>query len=289
MLQTIILLLSQTAFAGGPWIPPTQLVSTYVGASHQSFGTLSDGQGNKIELPTPVNEAGLVMIGSMGLHERIGLDLVIPIKHVYAKEFDSTTSLGHVQLTGKFRLLDEGSGSPLTISALTTVQSGFAHAANRGRLTNAGDGTTDLMAGLSLGRSGQCQQGPWWVHATSQYLFHLPYENGEAGKIPSDDILVDFEAALAVHPSIGLAVATNGFFRTGGQDFPAVNLSNVENQWAALDADQVLAGGKAFIFLPKNRSIVLGALRTIYAKNNPTDTLIVLAGFSSQVKFSKKK
>jgi hypothetical protein len=275
----ILIALTGAAFSASPWVAPPGVWSLYGGASQQSFSNYVGGSNNESSLSSPVSETSAQVFASLGLYDGMGMEIDVPLKYVASKLDETTLALGNVRIQQKFRLANEDNGSPVTVSLLAGLRTGAAHAESRGRLTNAGDGTTDVGGGLSFGKYSLGSKGPWWFSGSAQYWWRYPHDNMRDVKVPGDDLTFDAEAVVSVHERVGLGLVIDGFHRTSGADI-GENAQYDINKWAALQATNVYAGGKAFVFLPENQTLVLGLLTTAYARNNPTDTLMVSAGYS---------
>ena len=53
---------------------------------------------------------------------------------------------------------------------------------------------------------------------------------------------------------------------------------STENVWSSLEAAQIQAGGKLGVYSEWGSTFSVAVLRTVYAVNNPSDTLIITMG-----------
>ena len=277
---TALTVFSQIGLAGGPWVSPSKVWSVYGGASYETFQHYVGGEGAKeSKLNAPVSAMSMELCPSFGVGGGFGVDVDVPIRVVSAQGQESTAGLGTVTVLPKYVVITENEGSPVTVSVHAGLRTGAAHRSTRDRLTNIGDGSTDLGGGLSMGRYSFWSKGPWWVSASVNYWWRIPSQTIAGEKIPSDDISYSGELVMSVHERVGLGLAWGGIHRLGGLDIGA-NAQVGQDRWAALAASNLGVGAKAFIFLPKNQTAVLGVMRTVMAKNNPTDNLTVSVGYS---------
>jgi hypothetical protein len=250
----------------------------YVGANYSTFSNYvvgaDESEGSLDSIDTILGR----LLCNTGLVDRVDIEVSIPVANVSQGE-KSNTGLGNVDAAIKYRLLNESDGRPVSLSVYAGAGTGAAHRDSRGDMHNLGEGTTDVFAGLGVGRLGIWSQGQWWARFNIQYRYRLALQTVDGQKIPADDIVDSFDAGLQVHPLFGLAVSAHGFYRLGGYDigeWPS-DLDS-DNKWAALDAGSLLAGGKLLVYATDFNTISLSMLRTVWAKNNPTDTLVVSAG-----------
>jgi hypothetical protein len=283
-------MLSSTARAGdGPWTLNPGDDSLYLGVAWFRYGTFDAGGGTEQELGEGISAFSAHAVWTAGLADGLEFELVVPwetarvndptmAQCVDAGDFCKTTSgLGDVGAALKLRLLDELYGSPVTIAAAAGARTGEAYAAHRDRLTTLGDGTTDFGAGLSLGRTDVVGARGWYrAGLWGWYWRRMPNTHVDGAKVPADEVSYTAEATISLHPRFGIGPALQGFQRLGGVDLTETRPAS--DPWGALLAAQVQAGAKFGVYTEDGMSLSVGVLRTIYARNNPTDTTVVSVG-----------
>lgn len=290
LLTTFLLLCSSIAHAGdGPWTLAPGDDSLYLGVAWFQYGTFDAGGGSAQTLSEGVSAFNAHAVWTTGLADGLELELVLPWETARvndptmaicadAGDFCKTTSgLGDVSAALKLRLVDELYGSPVTIAAAAGARTGEAYADERDRLTTLGDGTTDFGAGLSLGRTDVLGARGWYrAGVWGWYWRRMPNTHFEEAKVPADDLSFTAEATVSPHPRFGVGPALQGFQRLGGVDLNEARPAS--DPWGALAAAQIQAGGKLGVYSEGGVSLSVGVLRTVYARNNPTDTVVVTAG-----------
>jgi hypothetical protein len=290
------------AMAGeGPWTLQAGQHNLYVGFQSYQYGEYDSG-GSPAELDTDVIATGVVGVWTYGLFEGLDMELQVPYESARvgnprsdacrdaprAGWCDPTSGIGDLGILVKTRLADEVFRAPVTVSALWGARTGEAYSSKRGRLTNLGDGQTDFGGALSVGRTDVLGRGWYRVSGEAGYWWRVPNIT-TPDKYPADELRYNFSAIVAVVPSISIGPAVYGFQRLGGVDLGEADLSSI-NGFSSLDAAQVQAGGKLGLHPPGSLgTVTLGILRTVAARNNPTDTLAVSfgVGFFFQPKYSE--
>lgn len=274
----------------GPWTLQQGEHNLYFGLQSFRYGDYDAGT-SSAELDTEVIATGLVGVWSYGLAEGLELELQLPYEsaRVGNPRAEACTSaprrkwcapnagLGDAAILVKTRLVDEVYAAPLSVSAVWGVRTGEAYSQTRGRLTNLGDGQTDLGGTLTAGRTDVLGSGWYRVAASVGYWYHLPHV-AVPDKVPADELRFDLNASVAIVPSVSIGPAVYGFHRLGGVDIAQADLSSI-NGFSSLDAMQVQAGGKLSLHPPGALgTVTVGVLRTVAARNNPTDTLALCFG-----------
>ena len=187
-----------------------------------------------------------------------------------------TMGLGLVESRVRRRL---GSTGGVDWSASLGVRTGAFHHGTRDRLTNLGEGTTDLSGTISMGGAGLL--GPRFfttsVDATYYYRFPLTTHD-ELGKIPGDERRASAVFDYAMTSRFGLGVGLDAFHRLTGAELedPATLNQYGKDRWAALQATQMKAGGRIMLYPQGSIPYIgLSVQRVVWAKNNPTDATFV--------------
>jgi hypothetical protein len=294
MLPLLIALLgSSTAQAGdGPWTLAPGDQSAYFGVGtfrYKAFAGESPGAGT---LGEGVTAVGAVGVYSRGLAHGVEVEAVLPLERVRVntptdslctgadrpRDFCATTSgVGDLSVVLKGRIVDELYLSPVTVAVAAGLRSGELYADDRDRLTTLGDGQTDLGGGVSVGRTDLIGPGWYRVGAWGWYWYRFPNAVEGDRKIPADELSYTLEATLSLHPRFGFGPALQGFQRLDGLDLNQVEVGT-PNAWSELKASQVQVGGKVGIYSPAGPTLAIAVLRTVYARNNPSDTLVFSVG-----------
>ena len=288
----VLSLVISVAHAGdGPWTLNPGEDSLFIGVNTFRYGEFDNGEGATSELGDGVTATGAVAVFTTGVADGIEAEFVVPYERVRVNDRQAasctnrpadfcrhTAGIGDVSATVKFRLLNEAWRSPVTVSTALGARSGELYSEHRGRLTTLGDGQTDVGAGLSLGRSDVLGSRGWYrVGAWGWYWYRFPHAGDTwADKVPADEVQYSAEATVSLHPRFGFGPAIHGFHRLGGVDLGDADLGT-DNAWSQLQAAQVQVGGKVGLYADR-RSYALAVTRTVWARNNPTDTLVITAG-----------
>lgn len=286
-------LLSTVAMAGdGPWTLNPGEDSVFLGVNTFRYADFDDGTGSFRTLGDGVTATGAVGVLTTGLSDGIEAEFVVPYERVRVNDRASdscaaqpkdfcrpTAGLGDLSATVKFRLLNEAWRSPVTVSTALGARSGELYSEHRSRLTTLGDGQTDVGAGLSLGRSDRLGSRGWYrLGAWGWYWYRFPHAGTTwSNKVPADEVQYSAEATISLHPKFGFGPAVYGFHRLGGVDLVDTDFGS-ENVWSTLHAAQIQVGGKVGLYTESNRSYALAVTKTVWARNNPIDTLVITAG-----------
>lgn len=288
----MLAMLLATALAGdGPWTLNPGETNLYVGVDTFRFTTFMDGLTDPIRLGTEIVATSATAIVSRGLVNGIELEARLPYRRVRATDPEGEfcqggpradfcqRSQGIADVAGlvTFRLLDEAALRPLSISLTAAFRSGEAYSEQRGRLTKLGDGQTDVGGGLSLGRTGSLGKDGWYqVSGTGAYFYRFPHDFGPP-KVPADEVSGDVELTVAPRRWISLGAVAAAFYKLDGTRVTAAPLDTLDG-FAGLAGSQVKVGGKLGIHTEDNVTVSASVLRTVFAKANPLDTLVLSAG-----------
>ncbi len=292
LVVALLSLVSSARAGDGPWTLNPGELNLYLGGDYFRYGRFHDGQGEVTDLGSPLTAASLTGVASLGLLPGMEVELVVPFESVRANDPESefcvdgprtdwceaTAGIGDVGAQIKGRMLDELVGSPISVSLAAGMRSGEAYSPRRGRLTTLGDGQTDIGAGLSAGRSaGVASRGWYRASVTSWYWYRFPNDVEVDGKKPGDEISAAAELTLSPGPPWAVGPAVYGFFRPRGVDVADADFSQLDG-FSSLRASQLKIGAKLGIFGVRGRTVSVSVLRTVYARNNPSDTLALSLG-----------
>jgi hypothetical protein len=291
------------ALAGtGPWVPGTGVANVYIGLEGDQF--------NNLATPTDpgrqtiaVGEGISTITGSgtltYGVAPRLEVELRIPYSASHANRedaaacldlgldaCDTTHTVGVIEANVKGLLLDEVAGAPLSLALGGIVRYGGLAAPFRARLTNAGEGTTDLGGKLSAGRVGALGgSGGYGSASVDLYYLHripntrsFPLQMGSR-RVPGDDVAVTFEAFFSPRGTVAFGPAVSAQHRLSGLNFTEIEFSDPD-RLGALRTTLVSGGLKALVRDNRNNVFVVSLWHTLYGVNNPTDQLIVSVGIS---------
>jgi hypothetical protein len=97
--------------------------------------------------------------------------------------------------------------------------------------------------------------------------------------IPADEVSWAANALVSPSSSLGIGATVSGQHRLGGQTLGAVTVDDPDDQWAALQAQQIKVGGRIMLYSTAHRpALSLAVLRAVWARNNPIDTTLVELG-----------
>lgn len=297
------LLLSSSALAGsGPWVIGEGQTSVYLGSEFQRFGTLSGREGKgaagDIAVDDGIESIGFKGILTYGIRDAIELDVLVPWYRVEANRpggavcaslgpqtCATTEGLGNLEARVKGLLVDELVGAPVSLAAYGTLRLGQFTAPERARVTNLGEGTTDIGGGLAIGRSGGFGGGGTWsAHVDTQARHRFSNVAEASPPIPGWELLIDAEAFIGARRWWSLGPSLTYFNRPQGLDVeellarPAV--ATDIDRFARLNGRFLRAGGKALIRSSERTTFVAGASWTLAAVNNPSDVFSVNAGIT---------
>lgn len=288
------LLFASSAFAGsGPWTVSAGDLNAYVGANYQRFAKLAPSTGSYggglIDVDEGVENAGAQLILGFGLRERLDAEVDLPWQDAQANRTDgavctsfgleacdTTKGIGVVTLRGKGQLLDELTGAPLSLSVGPELRFGQLTAPTRARITNLGEGTTDVGLTVAAGRAGALGN----AYASGYVSFGARYRFPNVDDVPGSEVYGDGEFLVG---GTWWTVGPTVLFldRPEGVDVETIDLADVD-RFGALHVVNVRAGGKVILRADRAVSFALSAYGTVYAVNNPSDTLLLSAGVSVQ-------
>lgn len=286
-------LVGMAAAGSGPWVLSPGDGSLYAGAEAQRIGRLALSEGSYadsvVDVDAGLSKAGVVLDATAGLLPRFEASAQVPWYRVTAHETDGATctalglgacrtteGLGIVVLRGKFLVVDELRPAPLSLALGPEVRVGSHQADVRQRVTNLGEGTNDLGAFVSAGRSGALGAAYATGHLDLIGRYRLPTGTGEDAPIPGPELAVDGEVLFGGAQWL-VGPTWNLLWRPVGADFEAADLTDVD-RFGSLTVLSARAGGKLIVRGNERLSISLAVLGTAYAVNNPADLVSVSAG-----------
>lgn len=294
----LALVLMAAAIAGsGPWILGPGDQSVYLGMESQRFTRFAGGGGSTdadavVDVGDGISTIGVKAIGSYGIASRVEAELVIPWSKVRQNSPEKfpcpdlgldacETSTGVGVITGRLKgvLLDEVLGPPVTLTAGAEVRHGELTHPERARITNLGEGTTDLGGFASVGRVGGMASGYWSAYLEAGARHRFPNTQLQGAAAPSAEVFVLSEAMVAPNRVVALGPTLTWFQRPAGQDFETVDLGNPD-RFGALRVQAAQGGAKVLLRSGTRVTWSGGVLRTLYSLNNPSDVLTINVGMS---------
>ncbi|GEM_PF-2348830 len=285
-LLAALCLSGQALATEGPWTTPAGQHATYTGVGIDHFRSFTDGDGGTQDAPSGVTRFGAKQLWAAGLTDRFDVGVEVPYVFVVADDpavrsqsaFATTSDFSEIRVRLRYLALTETWRRP-AVALRGSGRSGFAHSDSRHRITNAGEGTTDLGVGLSAGKIGLVGPGFLTVSADVDFWYRIALDRVDGQKIPANEARAALMVQYAPHRRFGLSVVADGFHRFGGYDLGSLSGVDADHQWAALDAAQLKVGGKLMHFAHgRIPNLTLSAYRAVLARNNPNDTWLVELG-----------
>lgn len=289
------LLASTTAWAGGgPWVIGKGNASLYAGIETQRFTRLAfqGGGVDVVDVDEGLSTFGVKGIGTLGLTDRIELEGTLPWYRVTANRLDgglcaalgvdrcaTTQSVGVLSARVKGLVLDEYFGAPVSLAIGAELRAGIFTHETRDRITNVGEGTTDLGSFLLLGRTGKVASLYWSAHLGGGWRYRMPNTTTYKGvdRVPGSEVTAEAQWLLAPNTRFSVGPTAYLFHRPNGHDFGTVDLADPD--WiTALAATSLQAGGTLVIRGTDTLTFSASALGTAYAYLNPTDTVTIAFG-----------
>lgn len=283
----LLLLTLNAAASEGPWTAPKGAHNVYLGLYGEQFrcfeadGKESDQCATGLPVASPIRQVGLKVFYRYGISRTLDFAVAAPFGSSFvagggsSPTETSTPGVGLVESRVRRRL---GKTGPLDWSASAGVRSGFFHKETRGRLTNLGEGTNDLAATLSTGSTGLLGARFYTTSLDANYYYRFPLQvDDSAGAIPGDEVRVSAIFDYAATSRIGTGVTLDAFHRLSGVQLNFGEITKFgDDRWAALQATQVKVGGRIMMY-PKGAVpyLQVALQRTVWARNNPTDTTYV--------------
>ena len=290
----LVLMFGAPARAGdGPWTLGERDRNVYLGVDYFRYANYRDGDGDSVPLSSGLTAAGVTVVATLGLAPGFEAELKVPYESVRVNrsEDDSicqspprkqwcapSEGIGDVALQLKARIIEERFVNPVSASVFLGVRTGEAYSSERGRLTTLGDGQTDLGGGATVGKAGSLGQGWYRTAVTGAYWYRFANFELKGSKVPADEVSFSITSTLAPWNRFGLGPVLYGFQRLDGVDMSELDPSH-QDGWASLKAGQIQVGGELGVYARRGGpTVTFAVLNTIYARNNPADTLVVSMG-----------
>ena len=285
-------LMSPARGGEGPWALEPHVYNLYLGADYFRYSQMNDGLGQTaIDIGTGLSAFAVNGVWTVGLRPGIEGELKLTYEAVRVNQPDvalctedkptdwcePTAGVGDLTGTLKARVLNEFSGAPLTLSVLGLVRSGEAYANRRRRLTTLGDGQTDLGLALSVGRKANLGIQNLRFQVTGGYYYRFPNQRLADRKVPTDEVFGQADLAWGPVPSFEIGPTAVGFSRIGGINIPELDFFD-HDAWNQTAAAQIKVGGRIALFSIQRRTLSASVLYTVFARNNPANTLSITIG-----------
>jgi len=293
--------LATTALAGsGPWVIGNGQASLYVGAETQRITRLAitvDGERDVIDVGQGLSSFGVKGIGTLGITNRVEVEAQIPWYTVRANRPDdplcaalglqacaTTNTVGVLTARAKALALDEYFGAPVSLSIGGELRYGDFTAPTRARITNAGEGTTDLGPYVALGRVGTLGGTGYtsgFLEVGWRYRFPTTraFPDAPSGERPAPLPETWANAEWLIGPSTRFALGPAvSFLYRDGLDWGELTLTDPD-RLAALRVLTARAGGTVVVHNDGNLALVATVLQAFATRNNP-NTLSVNVGVS---------
>ena len=289
---------SPAAYGGdGPWVAGNGNASIYLGVESQRIERLDvrdgDGGGEVIDVDSGLSTFGVKAIGSVGIRDRLEVEVAVPWYHVQANRVsgpvcqslalsacDTTETIGLITVRGKGTILDEFYGAPVAFSLGLESRFGHFTSATRARITNVGEGTQDFGVFTSVGRSNSWgANGFWTAYVEGLARYRLSNTNtytgadGEEIKVPGIEFNVDSKALMGWSRDFGIGPSVGLYSRPQGLDFGKLDLTD-EDRFSALKVTNVRIGLHALFRANEHITFTASALKVVYARNNPYTTTV---------------
>jgi hypothetical protein len=294
------LLASLPALAGtGPWTLPEGDVSLYAGAEYQRITRLAASTGSYsddvLEVDKGLEKMGGQLIVGYGVRDHIDVELALPYYYVAAnrtdgplctalgmRACDTTQGVGIIAVRVKGLLVDELIGAPLSVAVGGDLRLGHHTSDTRARVTNLGEGTTDVGGFASVGRSGALGQGYWSSYLEVSGRYRFPNTEADGKPVPGSEMGADLEWLGGAQPSWAVGPSVTMLWRPDGNDIETLNATDPD-RFGQLNVLSLRAGGKLIVRSSRRTSLALAVFGTAYSENNPADLILVTAGLSGQI------
>lgn len=300
ILAVLTLVSATSALASdGPWVTSQGATSLYGGSEYERWRYFRTS-GNRIDMETPVIATRAFGVMARGIAPGLEAELILPLERVTAASPDSakcvkegrpedwcapTTGVGSAMFTLKARLLDEYEYRPFSLSVSATLRVGEFHSQTRGRLTNIGDGQSDIATSIAAGRKVGVGKGYVGAYGISTYWLRFGHDGRmfHQDKIPADALGASGEVFWAPHGRAQVGFAAYYYSKLWGDESISDARLNEVNGFAALRSTQLKAGVKAIIPAGGQTSIVMSAMVPAYANNAPVDSVVIAIGLGHYI------
>ncbi|MCO4746504.1 MAG: hypothetical protein KC912_17030 [Proteobacteria bacterium] len=288
----IVLGLSTVAEAGnGPWVLGQGDQSLYVGVDSQRITKLFvqvEGERQTVDVDARISTFSAKAVLAYGLGARVEIEGAVPWTRVWMARKDqlpcgtlgldacrTTQGIGVIEGRVKFLLADELAGSPVSASVGGHARFGGLTHSTRARLTNIGEGTTDLGGFASVGRTGGLGAGYWSGYVDLSGMYRMPntrsFPNGDGDQpapgsefhAASDLLFAPMSGAnLSFGPSVSV------LWRPFGVDWDALDLSDPD-RFGALRIISPRVGAKVIVRDGARAAFSVSAHQAVGPINNP--------------------
>ncbi len=296
----LALLASLAHAASGPWVLSPGDTSVYLATSYQRFGTLAGDGGSFSDDKQPV-DSGISTFGvqadvSYGIVPRVQIALGVPWSEVHANRTDGpvctsfglsacerTRGIGVIDVRAQALALDEFYDSAVSLALGAQFRQGSHTSKTRARITNQGEGTSDIGGFAAIGRTGPAgRTGAWSGFVELGGVYRFPNTTLSDEPVPGAEFTGDAELVLGVNRIVSFAGSIGMFWRPFGVDVSEVDLADPD-RFGSLRVMNVRPGLKLLLRSSDHVVFSASALGTLYAKNNPSDAVSVTAGLSVYV------
>lgn len=271
-----------------PWVLGRDDRSVYVGVDATRWSRFAGPEGSFGAEPLPfgtaVTRTAVVASVSYGLLAGVAVDVDAGVAYSAVAREDAPICtdlgpggcddvLGVTPVVGRvaWRVLDEFTGRPLTVTLGPTVRFGDPTRPYRDRITQIGEGQTDLGGYVSIGRTaGLGGSASLAAFVQAEYRHRLGLATVAGHKAPGDELAGIAEVLVSPNRGAALGARVDALERPWGAGFGEVDDAGVD-RFTALRVTAVKAGPKLVLRSLDHVSLALTALFTVYAIDNPTD------------------
>lgn len=282
----LLLAMSPEARAGsGPWVVSEGDLNLYSELEFQridEFVISADGQTvDVIDVDDGIETFGAKAIATFGLRDRIDLEIDVPWYRVEANTLggpicttlglqvcETTEGVGVIGTKVKGLVLDELAGAPVSLSVSGVARFGAFTNDTRSRITNLGEGTTDLGAMMAVGRSGGLLDGFWSGFVDVGWRHRFPNTTFRQTNVPGGELVADAEFLAGAQRWWSLGPSVSLLWRPQGYDWAEVDLTQPD-RFGMLRVTTLRGGGKLVLRSSERTALVLSGLTTFVAENNP--------------------
>ena len=244
----------------------------YSGASYGTWSSF-ESKGSEKSLPQGAQVSQLLSHTqySYGMKDGIELSVFLPVSSVSVSQMSvpTTTGIGQVGVSSKFDLWGMDT---LGITGQVGLTTGAFHSEERGKLTNIGDGSTQVHLGLSGSSVWEVSSAYVHLNARGGYIAKMPSNLDFNPKYPADDLTYGLNVG-GRYRGYSLSVFIDGFYRLDGVDYPAPTTVDSIEGFTALKASQLKVGVSDSISW-NSWSLSGYVAKSVLAKNNPMDEMI---------------
>ena len=286
-MELLLLALQSFAWAESAQTTSPKTISLYSGLSFGQWNSFDDSGESKEPFGSDsMSRMGWYSQYETGITNKIDLKVGIPVTYAFRADgpevdiFASTLAIAYPSLSSRISLFREGGAMPVSLAANLAYKTGVFHQSTISRITNAGEGTSDVGLGLILSRFLSKDGKYLSIESDFRYWFRNPIDDNLDPIYPYDDITYSLSMYGSFHSKYGLGISLEGYSRMGGLDFPASDDISGKQQWAALDVAQTKAGIKSSYFINSKVGIHAFAGYSILARNNPDNEWVSGLGIS---------